>query len=147
MNLTDEEYKILEEDGGLMKEVDGEKCEVILLKKGPHYAQLQKNGQWLEYIRAPENKDKRPKNKFKAKDVVAYHKFPEMFCFWCGKKEYQLSEKETFECDHIVMIINGGKDTIENTQTLCSCCHKSRHHNIHWGQARYFSKMKKEGSK
>jgi 5-methylcytosine-specific restriction endonuclease McrA len=56
---------------------------------------------------------------------MAYHGFNgEPFCFCCGRTAAKLGVKETITVDHIVELRDGGKDEINNTQLLCSACHR-----------------------
>jgi hypothetical protein len=43
----------------------------------------------------------------------------------CNNCRKTLVDRE-FECDHIIPLANGGKNTVENLQALCKNCHKNK---------------------
>lgn len=45
------------------------------------------------------------------------------FCKWCGSTDY-------LQLDHILAIINGGKNTEDNAQTLCRSCNRFKRDKI-----------------
>ncbi len=44
------------------------------------------------------------------------------YCSMCRRK----IAAETWECDHIRALVNGGTNSEDNLQVLCSWCHKSQ---------------------
>ena len=62
--------------------------------------------------------------KRKINQVCKFHKMDEEICFFCLRNRTQLGKNETLTTDHIIELSDGGKDIIENTQVLCSACHK-----------------------
>lgn len=60
----------------------------------------------------------------KINDVARYHKYNTPFCFLCLRKKEQLGLYETLTIDHIHELRDGGSDSIENAQILCTACHQ-----------------------
>lgn len=44
-------------------------------------------------------------------------------CVLCGRSE---DDGITLHCDHILRKVDGGLDTMENLQSLCNVCHKTK---------------------
>ncbi len=80
---------------------------------------------FIKWVRNPEKEDKRfSTSKHKLKKITEFLKLQEPMCFFCLRTKEELGEKETLTVDHILELRDGGKDTIENLQILCSACHK-----------------------
>ena len=74
------------------------------------------------------NKDKKRNTKIEPKDVFDHHNHSEKRCFFCRRKKQELGVNETFTVDHIHELDKGGEDKVENTQVLCTACHKLKNH-------------------
>lgn len=82
-------------------------------------------GKWCSWVRNPELPENNRKSKFTPEQVCELHKIKgEPICFFCLRIKEQLGNKETLTIDHIQELNEGGEDIIENTQVLCSACHK-----------------------
>lgn len=128
------------------------KCGEILDKKGcgselklesnknsPHEAKIicEKCG-FRGFKPKEKNKNKRKTSKITVKDVFEYHNQEEERCFFCRRKNHELGVNETFTIDHIQEIDKGGDDEVENTQVLCTACHKMKNHRrlyFNWHQS------------
>jgi len=74
------------------------------------------------------NEGKRRTSKLSPRKVFQYHNQEEKRCFFCRRKKSELGLNQTFTVDHIHELNRGGQDEIENTQVLCSACHKLKNH-------------------
>ncbi len=124
IELTDEQYGLLEKQKQFHLVKDGESYDILLLEGlGTHYASIQRNGKWIAWL--PSRKNSKERIVLDVKDVLEYHNMKkEPFCFICGRKKEELGSKETLTCDHIVQLVDGGNDEVQNAQVLCSACHK-----------------------
>ncbi|PNX45765.1 MAG: hypothetical protein BV457_08925 [Thermoplasmata archaeon M9B1D] len=95
----------------------------------PHYAKkiCIVCGHNLGWAKKPENENKRPKNKY-VLDIAKFHNMAldKVRCFYCSRLEIQLGIREGFEVEHIVQLVDGGIDELENLQILCTACHKMK---------------------
>lgn len=96
-----------------------------------HYAQRICNncGKHMEWVKDPNSPRSQGTGKYrigkrKIEQVCKFHKFEKEFCFFCLRTRDELGENETLTIDHIQELNKGGRDIIENTQILCSACHK-----------------------
>jgi len=97
-------------------------------EKGPHYAKIVCNecGNFIKWLPKPENmKIKRiySRNKNLIKRICEEKGYKEPFCFFCGRKKEELPPGTFLTIDHILPLKDGGKDSLENMQILCSMCH------------------------
>lgn len=53
----------------------------------------------------------------------AVHERDGWICIFCGRSE---EDGIQLHADHIVPWTQGGEDTMENLQTMCNICHKSK---------------------
>lgn len=74
------------------------------------------------------NKGKKRRSKITPKNVFEYHNHKTERCFFCRRKKDELGRNETFTVDHIHELSHGGEDEVENTQVLCTACHKLKNH-------------------
>jgi len=107
------------------KEVE---VEIEKMDKGPHYAKIMCSecGNFIKWLPKPENKRiKRHYSKSKniIRRICEEKGYKEPFCFFCGRKEKELPPGDFLTIDHILPLKDGGKDSIENMQILCSMCH------------------------
>ena len=88
-----------------------------------HYAKAVCDGVFFCWVKSPQNHEGR--HNHEPEQVMRYHGFHgEPFCFICGRSQDKLGIKETITVDHIIEIRDGGADEINNTQLLCTACHK-----------------------
>lgn len=123
MKLTDEEYNSLEEKEEIEIERESQKYIIGKSNDSIHYAKrVTPTGKFVDWITAPKNKDERIN--IKVGNVSKHYKLKEPYCFFCNRKRQELGIRETLTVDHILELNEGGEDKIENTQILCSACHK-----------------------
>lgn len=111
----------------------GRELEFVETPNCVHYGKLMcpMHG-FMKWVRNPKKKEKRGASKFDIRSVLMFHKMPigKPFCFFCLRNEEQLGAKETLTTDHIIQITDGGSDTIENLQILCTACHRLKNWSI-----------------
>lgn len=92
----------------------------------------------IRWVPKPINKDKRIKtSKYDIYDILKFHNYNKIFCFFCLREQEQLGKRQTFQLDHIIELDKGGIDEIQNIQILCTACHKLKnwsrlYHNWHY---------------
>jgi hypothetical protein len=99
-------------------------------KNSPHYGKIYCNvcEKYLGFAKKPINEEKRTKStKYTLERIIREKGFKEPICFFCNRNIKQLGLNQTLEIDHIIPIVKGGEDEINNINILCSCCHKLKH--------------------
>ncbi len=81
---------------------------------------------FLYWVSNPNKEESIRKSNKCVQDIIKFHDFDTEFCFMCSRTKEELGIKETFEVEHIHELQDGGKDSIQNMQVLCSACHKIR---------------------
>lgn len=100
---------------------------IILTPNFQHYAKevCATCGKWIRWITHPENEGKRTRtSRFDLKKVCEHRNIKTPFCFFCTRIKEQLGINETLTIDHILPLHTEGKDELDNTQILCTACHK-----------------------
>ncbi len=96
-----------------------------------HHAQeVDDTGKHLRWVGTPGRKEKNRKetSKFGMNEILIFHNMDvsKEFCFFCGRIKEQLGDNETLTIDHIVELVEGGKDELGNLQIFCSACHQQK---------------------
>jgi 5-methylcytosine-specific restriction endonuclease McrA len=76
----------------------------------------------LEFSRARRARVKGAGGKVTAKEWQWLKSFYDYTCLRCGKREPEIK----LELDHVVPLVLGGENTIENSQPLCGSCNRSK---------------------
>ena len=97
---------------------------VYTMEKGPHYAKLvcDECGGMTRWMKKPKNENKRPKNKYTPSDLERNS------CIICMREKDELINSEILEVHHIIEIANGGPDTPDNIDVVCTPCHRMIHY-------------------
>ena len=82
-----------------------------------------------EFINVSINNKKRH---FKIQDISTFHNMSEIKCFFCNRSEKELGNEEHLEKEHIIQLVEGGEDRLENLQILCTACHKLKNWMIYF---------------
>ena len=92
-----------------------------------HYAELRckECGRFIKWIPKPfEDIKRKPAD---IRKVMHFYKITKEFCFFCGRTKKELGINECLTIDHIIPLVDGGKDEPCNMQILCSACHRLKH--------------------
>jgi len=85
-----------------------------------------KCGKHVRWVPKPDKKSsgRKTTSRYDVVAVAKHHGFEKPFCFFCGRTQEQLGTNETLTVDHILPLSEGGTDTLNNLQILCSACHQ-----------------------
>jgi len=89
-----------------------------------HYGKIKCSqcGKWYRWVGKPENEGKRTRtSKFDGLTDSVDH------CGLCGRKRFEINNKETFELHHSIPLEEEGKDKLDNIMWLCTACHRLAH--------------------
>ena len=100
-----------------------------------HYGKIKcaQCGAWVKWVKKPENEDKRTKTSKHDGLTESADR-----CGLCGRKRFELNNKETFELHHSIPLEEDGEDKMDNIVFLCTACHRQ----AHWIRTYFYKHLK-----
>lgn len=104
--------------------------EIVKTPQCTHYAKkVDDDGNFMKWIPKPDKEGRSNTSTYSIKDICEERGFDFPFCFFCGRTKEQLGKHESLTRDHIKELCDGGDDTLDNLQILCTACHKLKNWN------------------